>query len=83
MKCYSCLEICFHRNMVELKVLVTESCPTLHLAPLSMENSRREYWSRQPFPSQGIFLTQGSNLCFLHCRQILYHLNHQNQEIVK
>ena len=26
---------------------------------------------------QGIFLTQGLNLGLLHCRQILYHLNHQ------
>ena len=26
---------------------------------------------------QGIFPTQGSNLGFLHCRQILYHLSHQ------
>ena len=26
---------------------------------------------------QGIFPTQGSNLGLLHCRQILYHLNHQ------
>ena len=26
---------------------------------------------------QGIFLTQESNLCLLHCRQILYHLSHQ------
>ena len=26
---------------------------------------------------QGIFLTQGSNLGLLHCRQILYCLNHQ------
>ena len=26
---------------------------------------------------QGIFLIQGSNLCLLHCRQILYHLSHQ------
>ena len=32
------------------------------------------------FLLQGIFLTQGSNphlLCLLHCRQILYPLNHQ------
>ena len=29
------------------------------------------------FLLQGIFLTQGSNLSFLHCRQILYHLSHQ------
>ena len=27
--------------------------------------------------SRGIFLTQGSNPGFLHCRQILYHLSHQ------
>ena len=26
---------------------------------------------------QGIFLTQGSNVGFLHCRQILYRLSHQ------
>ena len=26
---------------------------------------------------QGIFLTQELNLGLLHCRQILYHLNHQ------
>ena len=27
--------------------------------------------------SRGIFLTQGSNLGLLYCRQILYHLSHQ------
>ena len=34
-------------------------------APLFMELSRQEYWSRLPFPT-GIFPTQGSNLCLLH-----------------
>ena len=29
------------------------------------------------FLLQGIFPTQGSNLGFLHCRHILYHLSHQ------
>ena len=29
------------------------------------------------FLLQGIFLIQGSNSGLLHCRQILYHLNHQ------
>ena len=29
------------------------------------------------FPLQGIFPIQESNLCLLHCRQILYHLSHQ------
>ena len=28
---------------------------------------------------QGIFLTQGSNLGLLKCRQILYHLSHQRK----
>ena len=28
---------------------------------------------------QGIFPTQGSNLALPHCRQILYHLNHQGR----
>ena len=47
-----------------------------HQAPLSMGFSRQEYWSGLPFPSPGIFLTQGSNLhllWLLHYRQILYH----------
>ena len=31
---------------------------------------------------QGIFLTQGSSLCLLHCRQILYHLSHQGSHTI-
>ena len=34
-------------------------------APVSMGFSRQEYWSRLPCLLQGIFLTQGSNLCLL------------------
>ena len=30
--------------------------------PLSMECPRQEYWSGLPFPSPGIFTTQGRNL---------------------
>ena len=30
---------------------------------------------------QGIFLTQGSNPCLLHCRQVLYHLSHQGSQL--
>ena len=48
-----------------------------HQAPLSMGFSRREYWSGLPFPSQGIFSTQGSNLGLLHCQWVLYQLSHQ------
>ena len=32
-----------------------------HQAPLSMGFSRQEYWSGLPFPSPGIFPTQGLN----------------------
>ena len=34
------------------------------------------------FLLQEIFLTQGSNLGLLHCRQILYHLSHQGSPTV-
>ena len=37
-------------------------------APLSMEFSRKEYWSGWPFPSRGIFPTQGSTPGLPHCR---------------
>ena len=68
-------------NHTKVKVLVTHSCLTFcnlmtvaRQAPLSMEFSRQEYWSGQPFPFPGDFLTQGLNLSLLHCRQILYPL---------
>ena len=37
-----------------------------HQAPLSMGFPRQEYWSGLPFPFQGIFPTQRSNLHLLH-----------------
>ena len=41
-------------------------------APLSLGFFRQECWSGLPFSfSRGIFLTQGLNLCLLHCRWIL------------
>ena len=43
----------------------------------SMEFSKQEYQSGLPFPSPGIFPTQGLNPDLPHCRQILYHLSHQ------
>ena len=33
------------------------------------------------FLLQGIFLTQRSNPCLLHCRQILYHLSYQGSHL--
>ena len=45
---------------MKVKMLVTQSCPTLQphglvarQAPLSMEFSREEHWSGVPFPSPG------------------------------
>ena len=46
-------------------------------APLSKGFSRQEYWNGLPFPSPGIFPTQGSNLGLQHCRQMPYSLSHQ------
>ena len=46
-------------------------------APPSMEFFRQEYWSGLPFPSPGIFLTQGYNPGLPHYRQTLYRLSPQ------
>ena len=40
--------------------------------PLSVGLPRQEYRSRLLFLLQGIFLTQGLDSCFLHCRRVLY-----------
>ena len=74
-------------NLVVLSlnwIEVSQLCPTL-CDPLdyiacqvlpSMGFSRQEYWSGLPFPSPGIFSTQGSNPGHPHFRQRLYHLSH-------
>ena len=41
-------------------------------APLSVGSPRQEYWSGLPFPSPGVFPTQGSNPWLLHCRRVLH-----------
>ena len=79
-KLYS--NICFKSAISEAKPL---SCVQLfatawtiaYQAPLSIGFSRQGCWSGLPFPSSGIFLTQGLNLGLPHCRQMLYHLSHQ------
>ena len=47
----------------------------VHQVPLSMELGKNTAVGHHAL-LQGIFLTQGSNLGLLHCRQILYHLSH-------
>ena len=44
-------------------------------APLSMGFSRQEDWRGLPFPSSGIFWTQGLNLGLARCRQPLLRLS--------
>ena len=48
----------------------------------SMEVSRAEHWSGQPFTSSGDLTTQGSDPGLPHCRQILYQLSHDLQRWV-
>ena len=72
-------------------VLVTQFCPTLcnpwtvaHKATLSMgswDSAGKNTQVGFHFLLQGIFPTQGSNPGLLHCRQILYCLNHQGSPI--
>ena len=65
---------------------VAQSCPTLcdpmdYSLPGSFVpgifQARVLEWGAISF-SRGIFLTQGSNLGLLQCRQMLYHLSHQS-----
>ena len=47
-----------------------------HQAPLSVEFSRKDYWSGLPLPSPRVLPDTGielTSLHFLRCRQILYH----------
>ena len=50
--------------------------PMAQQAPLSMGFSSKNTGVRCHLLLQGIFPTQGLNLCLLHCRQILYCLKH-------
>ena len=53
-----------------------------HQPPLSMGLSRQEYWSWLPFPSPGIFPTQGLNLsvlCHLRCHAGSLPLQHRGR----
>ena len=49
--------------------------------PLSMGFSSKNTGVGSHALLQGIFLTQGSKLHLLHCRQILYHLSHQGSPL--
>ena len=72
-----------------VKLLVAQSCPTLcDWWTISLPGSSVHgilqatilEWVAY-FLLQGIFLTQGSNLGLLHCRQNLYYLIHQGSRL--
>ena len=69
--------------LVKVRVLVTQSCPTLQSHGRPPGSSVRRIlqarileWVTIPF-SRGIFPTQGSNVGLPLCRQILYYVSHQ------
>ena len=73
----------------EKKVLVNQSCPTL-CVPMDSGPHRllcpgdfpgTNIGVGLPFPSPGVFLTQGSNPGLLHYRQLLYCLSHQREAL--
>ena len=66
-------------NFVSHSVVSDSSTPwtVAHQASLSMEFSRREYWSGLPFLSPGDLPDSGMEPKSPHCRQILYHLSYR------
>ena len=50
--CFECLISCIKRGLVNDLILIVLSC-SVGQAPLSIEFSRQEYWSRLPFRTPG------------------------------
>ena len=66
---FSLMLLCNAMYVLRYVWLFTALQTVAHLALLSMEFFRQEYWSELPIPPSGIFPTQESNLhllCFLH-----------------
>ena len=73
-------------QILDSGVLVTQSCLTLcnlRLQPTRLlcpwDSPGKNTGVGCQFLLQGIFLNEGLNLGFLHCRQILYHLCYQGK----
>ena len=76
-------------DILKAKVFIAHSCPTL-CDPMDCSPPGSSGHGDSPgkntglgchFLIQGIFPIQGSNLVFLHCRQILYRLSHQGSPL--
>ena len=74
----SCMRECVLSHFSHIRLFVTP-WTVAHQASLSVGFSRQENWSGSHSLLQEIFQTQGSNPGLLHCRQILYHLTHQDR----
>ena len=64
------------QSLSRVRLFATPWIAACH-TPLSTGFSRQEYWSGLPFPSPGIFLTQGSNLHLATFTQLVAPLNFQ------
>ena len=75
----ACACVCVSRSVVSYSLRPHGLQPSRVLCPWDFpgKNTGVDCYSLL----QGIFLTQGSNLSLLHCRQILYHLNHQRSPV--
>ena len=75
---------CSPKEQLVIVVLVAKSCPTLETRRTVAcqllclwDSPGKNAGVGCHFLLQGIFLTQGSNLGLLHCRQILYQLSYE------
>ena len=66
-----------HINKVKLKLLSHVQLFATPRGIQSMDFSRPEYWSGQPFPSPGDLPNLGIESSLPHCRRILYQLSHK------
>ena len=71
-----CISAWVHAQSLSCVWLSVSPWTVVRQAPLSLGFPRQGCCSGFPFPSPGIFPTQESNLCLLHCRQILSPLSH-------
>ena len=74
---YSCYKDYVHAQLLSRVWLFVTPWTVARQTPVSTGFSRQEYWSGLPFPTPGIFKSQGiepASLC-VSCigRQILYH----------
>ena len=63
----------WHARLLSRVQISATLCTLAHQAQLTMDSPGKKTAVDCHVLLQGIFPTQRLNLCFLHCRQILYH----------